>query len=99
MNQAVRRFVKACDVYGRTTIWRDKKKGLLKPLPLPDRIWSEISMDFITDLPPSKDTGATILLVIIDRFAKGTILILMHVNEWSAEGTAKAFLRWYVPHH
>jgi hypothetical protein len=50
-------------------------------------------MDFITDLPPSKDTGVTILLMIIDRFAKGTILILMHTKEWSAEGTAKAFLR------
>jgi hypothetical protein len=99
MNQAVRRFVKACDVYGRTIIWRDKKKGLLKPLPLPDRIWSEISMDFITDLPPSRDIGATILLMIINRFRKGTILILMYTNEWSAEGTAKAFLRWYVPHY
>jgi hypothetical protein len=85
--------MKACDVYGRIIIWRDKKKGLLKPLPLPDRIWSEISMDFIIDLPPSKDTGVTILLMIINRFAKGTILILIHTNEWSMEGTAKAFLR------
>jgi hypothetical protein len=56
-------------------------------------------MDFITDLPPSRDIGATILLMIINRFRKGTILILMYTNEWSAEGTAKAFLRWYVPHY
>jgi hypothetical protein len=56
-------------------------------------------MDFITDLPPLRDIGTTILFVIIDRFGKGTILILMHTNEWSAEGTAKAFLRWYIPHY
>jgi hypothetical protein len=99
MNQAVRSFIKACDVCGRTTIWRDKKKGLLKPLPLPDRIWSDISMDFITDLPPSKEDGSTILLVIVDRFGKGTVLIPMQTSQWSAEGTAKVFLQWYMPHH
>ena len=52
INQDIRRFLRNCDVCGRTTIWRDKKKGLLKPLPIPQRIWQEILMDFITDLPP-----------------------------------------------
>ena len=60
-NQDVRRFVKNCDVCGRTSIWRDKKKGLLKPLPVPSQIWREISMDFITGLPPSCSDKITIL--------------------------------------
>jgi hypothetical protein len=75
MNSQVRRFIRNCDVSGRSTIWRDKKKGLLKPLPIPERIWQEISIDFVTDLPPTIGTQSTVLLVITDRLGKGTILI------------------------
>jgi hypothetical protein len=42
-----------CNVCGRTKPWRELKRGLLRSLPLPDRIWKEISMDFVTDLPLS----------------------------------------------
>jgi predicted aspartyl protease len=75
MNAQVRQFIRNCDVCGRSTIWRDKKKGLLKPLPVPERIWQEISMDFITDLPQTKENKSIVLLVITDRLSKGTILI------------------------
>ena len=73
----VRRFLRNCTVCGRSTIWRDTKHGLLKPLPIPQRIWAEISMDFITDLPPSGPNGVTNCLVITDRLTKGVILIGM----------------------
>ena len=98
-NQEIRRFVKNCDVCGRTTVWRDKKKGLLKPLPVPSQIWQEISMDFITGLPPSGPDKITILLVITDRLSKGIILIPVNPKLFDAEGLAKMFLQFYVPHH
>ena len=98
-NQDVRRFVKNCDVCGRTSIWRDKKKGLLKPLPVPSQIWREISMDFITGLPPSGSDKITILLVITDRLSKGIILIPIKSELFDAEGLAKVFLEYYLPHH
>lgn len=75
MNQDVRRFLRKCDVCGRTTAWRDRKKGMLKPLPVPSRIWQEISMDLITDLPSAEGSRASVLLVITDRLSKGTILL------------------------
>ncbi|KAM4056427.1 retrotransposon nucleocapsid protein [Hirsutella rhossiliensis] len=53
---------------------RDTKKGLLKPLPIPQRIWSEITIDFITDLPPSGKDGATNCMVVTDRLTKGVEL-------------------------
>lgn len=99
MNQDVRRFLRNCDVCGRTTIWRDKKKGMLKPLPVPSRIWQEISMDFITDLPPAEDSRATILLVITDRLSKGTILLPIHPGQFDAEHVAHLFIERYVPYH
>lgn len=98
-NQEIRRFVKNCDVCGRTSIWRDKKKGLLKPLPVPNQIWQELSMDFITGLPPSGPDKATVLLVITDRLSKGIILIPISPRQFDAEGLAEEFLRVYVPHH
>lgn len=99
MNQDVRRFLRNCDVCGRTTVWRDKKKGMLKPLPVPSRIWQEISMDFITDLPPAEGSKATILLVITDRLSKGTILLPVLPGHFDAENVAHLFIERYVPYH
>ncbi len=69
MSQDVRRFVQNCDACGRNKVWRDKRQEFLKPLPVPDQIWKEISIDFITQLPESK--GCTNLVVITDRLSKG----------------------------
>ena len=93
----VRRFLRNCAICGRGTVWRDTKHGLLKPLPIPQRIWAEISMDFITGLPPSKEDGATNLLVITDRLTKGVILVSM--VEITAERVAEAFLKHFYMHH
>ena len=95
--QDIRQFVKNCGTCGRTTIWRDKKRGLLKPLPIPERTWQEISMDHITDLPESK--GCKNILVITDRLGKGTILLPISLDGFTAKGTAEFFLEHYVRHH
>lgn len=42
--------------------------GKLQPLPVPTRPWSDISLDFVTGLPPS--AGNTVVLTIVDRFSK-----------------------------
>lgn len=93
----VRQFVRNCEICGRNTIWRDTKRGLLKPLPIGERVASEISLDFITDLPPSGEKDATNCLVITDRLTKGVLLEAM--ADISAEATAKRiFYTWY-PYH
>ncbi len=47
--------------------------GLLQPLPIPQRPWFHIAIDFITDLPLSR--GHTTILTVIDRFSKACRLI------------------------
>ncbi|GKD58972.1 reverse transcriptase [Tanacetum coccineum] len=42
--------------------------GYLQPLPILDKIWSSISMDFIKGLPSSQ--GKTIVMVVVDRLSK-----------------------------
>ena len=64
MTQDVRRFVRNCKTCGKSKIWREQKHRLLKPLPIPERIWSELSVDFITGLAPSKD--CTSIVVVTD---------------------------------
>jgi len=52
---------------------RQVPAGLLQPLPVPQQPWSQIAIDFITDLPNSQDH--TTILTIIDRFSKAFCLI------------------------
>lgn len=40
----------------------------LQPLEIPTHSWSTITMDFITDLPPSK--GNTVIWIMVDTFSK-----------------------------
>ncbi|CEJ61941.1 hypothetical protein PMG11_03668 [Penicillium brasilianum] len=93
----VRRFLRNCTICGRSSVWRDTKHGLLKPLPIPQRIWAEISVDFITGLPPSRPTGATNCMVITDRLTKGVILIGM--KNTTAEDVAEVFFTHFYMHH
>ena len=41
------------------------------------RIWSNISIDFIMDLPPSKLNSATNLLIVTDLLSRGVKFILI----------------------
>jgi hypothetical protein len=95
MAQAVRQFVRNCDSCGRNKVWRDRRQGFLKPLLVLNRIWREISIDFITKL--SLSNGCTDLLVITDRLSKG--VILEACSDTSAEAIANLFLRVFYRRH
>jgi hypothetical protein len=69
MKQEAQTFIRQCVVCQKTKYSSQKPGGLLQPLPLPDNVWEDISMDFVTGLPPSK--GYTVIMVVVDRFSKG----------------------------
>ncbi|KJZ69090.1 hypothetical protein HIM_11524 [Hirsutella minnesotensis 3608] len=96
-SQLVRRFVANCDTCGRAHIWRQSKRGFLKPLPIPDRPRSHLSMDFITDLPPTGPSKARYLWVIVDRLTKAVTLEVM--DNMEAEPCAKRFLQCHYRFH
>ena len=64
----VRQFLRNYDHCKRNKVQQEHKYGLLKPLPVPNRFFQEISIDFITDLPDSQ--GNRYLQVIKDRLSK-----------------------------
>lgn len=68
LRNKVRSFIQQCEVCQRHKAENTLPAGLLQPLPIPNRIWEEISMDFIDGLPNSK--GKTTVFVVVDRLSK-----------------------------
>ena len=95
----ISRFLRNCTTCGSTNIWREKKHGLLKPLPVPERTWREIGIDFIGPFPRSEMDGKTYVrvMVIVDRLSKGILLVPMESQ--SIEEMAALFLKRFFPLH
>ena len=95
MDATVRRFVDNCHSCKRNTIWRQRRQGMLKPLPIPEQIWSELSLDFMTDLPESN--GCTNMMVVTDRLGKG--LEPIPIENLETETVARHFINRIVGYH
>nr|GEW52061.1 putative reverse transcriptase domain-containing protein [Tanacetum cinerariifolium] len=85
----VKQVVRECDVCHREKPILSTYPGLLKPLPIPEKIWSSISMDFIEKLPNSH--GKTVILVVVDRLSKYAHFIAMQ-HPFTASTVAQVFL-------
>jgi transposase InsO family protein len=68
----------------------------LKPLPILKRQWSEISIDFITELPVSK-TEAINVIIITDRLFKSCIFKSM--KNTTIEAVVQALIECLIQHH
>jgi len=95
MARYIRQYVRNCDPCGRVKPWRTRLQGLLRPLPVPERIWQELSVDFIDKLPESN--GCKSLMVITDRLSKAVLLFEM--TSTTAEDVARVFIQNVYRHH
>ena len=64
----VSQWVEKCRTCRRSNPYREGHQGRLEPLPVPERSWQHMSMDFITHLPKIGTHDA--ILVVIDRLTK-----------------------------
>ena len=86
----VTNFVRGCLIWQRKKTLNSGPQGLLQPLPIPERHWSSITMDFITSLPMSGRQKNSIL-VFVDRFSK-----MAHFIPVEESMTAKDFSRYFI---
>ena len=100
MGKDVSRYVRSCHVCRRAKAPRDKYNGLLKPLPIPDKPWSDITLDYVTGLAKSKGQYDAILMV-VDRMSKERHYIPCTCSdeETIAEATAKLLIDNVWRHH
>lgn len=92
----VSNYIASCPSCKRAKTSRHKPYGPLRFLPVPERPWHSISMDFIDGLPDSD--GFNSVLVVVDRLTKMSIFIPTH-NTIDAPGVAQLFLRHVFSKH
>ncbi|KAK9399012.1 hypothetical protein NXF25_013981 [Crotalus adamanteus] len=68
MNPDVDTYVKTCHICATTKPQVGKPMGLLQKVADPCQPWEEIAMDFIVELPPSRNY--TVIWTVIDLFSK-----------------------------
>lgn len=88
--------VKACEVCQRNKQLSGSVAGLLQPIPLPLRVWEELSMDFIEGLP--KSGGMTTILVVVDRLSKYAHFLAFK-HPFNAQSVAEVFNKEIVRLH
>ncbi|XP_047313756.1 uncharacterized protein LOC124917348 [Impatiens glandulifera] len=89
MTRDVREYIRSCDVCQRNKGETQAPKGLLQPLPIPNKFWESISMDFIEHLP--KVGGKTVIFVVVDRLSKMAHFVGLH-HPFTAKKIAEVFL-------
>jgi hypothetical protein len=94
LKQDLKEFIDGCLYCKRAKPTRHAPYGHLQPLPVPSGPWASVTMDFITDLPPSRLNGLVYdtILVVVDRFSKQAHYVPTR-KDLDAKGLAEVWTR------
>jgi transposase InsO family protein len=73
MRADIDQYIRNCHDCRRAHVARDKTPGFLHPLPVPDRPWQHVTMDFKS--APKDKHGYDTLFVTIDRLSKQSVSV------------------------
>ena len=89
----VEAYVRTCLVCQQDKVEQRQPRSLLEPLPIAERPWDSVIMDFIIGLPKLEDND--FIIVVVDRFSKYATFIAAP-TDCTAEETARLFLKHVV---
>jgi hypothetical protein len=97
LSKEVYRYIASCDACQRNKGTNKQPAGLLQPLAVPQQRWEQVSMDFIVQLPKTKQ-GHDAIFVIVDKLTKRIHLTPTHTTATAPE-VAKIFFQTIFRHH
>jgi hypothetical protein len=62
MREDIKTFIRECEICQKHKVEQLSPAGLSQPLPIPHKVWEDISMDFIESLPISQ--GKSTIMVV-----------------------------------
>ena len=96
MTFTVQKYVQDCTICQQSKHSTLAPGGLLQPLAIPDFLWEQVSMDFISGLLRSK--GYDTIFVVVDRLSKYSHLLLLK-HPYTARNVAEIFVKDIVRFH
>ncbi|KAL4018114.1 hypothetical protein IC575_021704 [Cucumis melo] len=96
MKNDIKKYVEQCEVCQRNKYEATKPAGVLQPLPIPDKILEDWTMDFIEGLP--RAGGMNVIMVVVDRLTKYAYFITLK-HPFSAKQVALTFIDKIVRRH
>ncbi|KAL4019190.1 hypothetical protein IC575_022834 [Cucumis melo] len=96
MKNDIKNYVEQCEVCQRNKYEATKPAGVLQPLPIPDKILEDWTMDFIEGLP--RAGGMNVIMVVVDRLTKYAYFITLK-HPFSAKQVALTFIDKIVRRH
>jgi transposase InsO family protein len=96
MRKQVDQYVRICAECKKSRTSRHPSFAVLRPLPVPEKPWEDISMDYVTGLPECE--GNDPFWVVVDRLSKMRHLVPCRTTI-DARGLAEMFLKEVVRLH
>jgi hypothetical protein len=97
LKNLVRRYVRTCEECAMNKPTNTKSSGLMQPLPIPNKPWEVVSMDFIVGLPMTRQ-GYDAIFVVVDTLTKMAHFIPTKTKA-TAKTTADLFFQTVVRMH
>ena len=101
MRDDIEAYVQTCLICQQDKVKMKAPGGLLEPLPIAEKSWDSVTMDFITCLQNSEGFGT--IMVVVDHFSKYETFTSTTFS-CKAKEAAHIFLRdvvkyWGIPKH
>lgn len=97
MQRDIIRYIRSCEACQRNKPSHQSPSGWLQSLSIPERPWTDMSMDFIVELPESRN-GFDAIVVYVCRLTKQFHAIPCHTTD-TASDAARITVREVIRHH